>query len=418
MKRRAIKPPRAGIYHSFSMWKRRRGGMIGLLKHPDAMMNRFSSLDGLRGMAALAVALYHMPIAIRLYESPLIRDAYVAVDFFFVLSGFVIAHAYAHRLNSGEAVRDFVIRRIGRLWPLHISVIAAMVVVEIARLVFVNDLAADIRPPFQGETSLEALFANIFLVHTWGMPASWNIPSWSISAELFAYLAFAAVCLLAPRHARLVAVAIFVVCAAILVYAVGDLPLFHRLDVLKACGGFFTGTLAYAAFARTGRPNWSVAQGTAIEIVTLAAVLGILALFIQPQLGILTAPLFAVLVYVFAAERGLISRLFAIRPLQFLGTISYSIYLTHGLVITAFTAGGRALGKLLDQNFRTPSIELFGLGEAMLVDFGRFWLNDLYALAFVGVVIGLSTLTWRFIELPGQRAFAALAVAHREQRTA
>src|SRR6218665_3646823 len=113
-------------------------------------MTRYSSLDGLRGIAALAVALFHLPIAMSLYASPLIREAYVAVDFFFVLSGFVIAHAYTTRLNSADAVRDFVIRRVGRLWPLHISVIAAMVVVEVARLIFVHQLAGDLRPPFSG----------------------------------------------------------------------------------------------------------------------------------------------------------------------------------------------------------------------------------------------------------------------------
>ncbi len=373
-------------------------------------MNRFSALDGLRGVAALSIALYHLPIAMSVYASPFIRHAAFAVDFFFVLSGFVIAHAYADRLTSVESVRSFVVRRIGRLWPLHIVVLLAMLAVELGRLAFVSQLGGDIRPPFSGETSLEALFANLFLVHAWGQPASWNIPSWSISAELFAYLAFAGVCLLAPRHARLAATTIVLASAAALIVFHTDHAVIERLDILRACCGFFAGTLAYAAFARNGRPAWSVLPATLIELAVLASALMLIA-GIAASSGpeILATPILALAVYVFAAERGYLSRLLATPPLQFLGAISYSVYLTHGLVITAFTAGGRTIGKLLGESFRTPSQLLYGEGDAMLVDFGRFWVNDLYALAFVATVIVLSAITYRFVELPGQRRFANLA---------
>jgi peptidoglycan/LPS O-acetylase OafA/YrhL len=54
-------------------------------------MVRFGALDGLRGISAVAVALLHLPVAFHLFGSPVVREAYVFVDFFFVLSGFVIA---------------------------------------------------------------------------------------------------------------------------------------------------------------------------------------------------------------------------------------------------------------------------------------------------------------------------------------
>jgi peptidoglycan/LPS O-acetylase OafA/YrhL len=363
-------------------------------------MNRFRALDGLRGVAALAVALFHLPIAFSLHDSPLIRQSYVAVDLFFVLSGFVIAHAYFGRLAGLESARDFIVRRIGRLWPLHIAVIAAMVVVELARLAFASTLGDDLRPPFSGETSIEMLLANVFLVHAWGMPTSWNIPSWSISAELFAYLAFAAICVWTPRRALLAAAVIVVVSALVLVAAAGNGPLLERLDIFKACIGFFAGMLVYDAFSRSTRPDWSPLRATLVEfgmLLIVVAVVGIITMTARPQLHVLTTPLFALVVYVFAIGRGAVSNLLESRPLQHLGAISYSVYLLHGLVITAFNMAARVLGRLFDTEFRTAD----GLG-----DFGQFWLNDLTTLAFLTVVVALATLTWRFIELPGQRLFS------------
>lgn len=375
-------------------------------------VTRFRALDGLRGVAALAVALYHMPIAFSLYGSPLIREANVAVDLFFVLSGFVIAHAYFGRLTNVETTRGFIIRRVGRLWPLHIAVIAAMVVVEVARLIFASKLGDDLRPPFYGETSIEALLANIAMVHAWGMPSSWNIPSWSISAELFAYLMFAGVCLWAPRRAPLVATAIVIGSALVLVAAARNEPLLERLDIFKSCVGFFAGMLVYDAFSRSTLPAWSRGRATLIELATLLgtiAVIGFITLATPPQMRVLTTPLFAVVVYVLAVGRGALSGLLESKPLQHLGVVSYSVYLVHGLVITVFNMGTRVLGRLLGTDFRTPT---------GLVDFGQSWANDLYALTFVAVVVGIATLTWQFIELPGQRLFNSWAPRQAKPATA
>ena len=60
-----------------------------------------------------------------------IRHSYLFVDFFFVLSGFVIAHAYGDRLKSPLEVWQFIVRRFGRVWPLHIAVLAAFIAVAV-----------------------------------------------------------------------------------------------------------------------------------------------------------------------------------------------------------------------------------------------------------------------------------------------
>lgn len=131
----------------------------------------FASMDLLRGTAAFGVLMYH-----GLPRSPVaMPGGYLAVDLFFILSGFVIAHAYEARLREGMPLRDFLIRRAIRLWPmLAVGAVIAMVLHggHLGMLVLMPQPAA---PTF--------LF-----------PA--NPPLWSLLFELFAYVAFA---LWAPR---------------------------------------------------------------------------------------------------------------------------------------------------------------------------------------------------------------------------
>src|SRR5580698_9043340 len=76
----------------------------------------FSALDGLRGVAAISIVVFHYSQNLG-WE--LLPNAYLAVDFFFMLSGFVLAHAYEARLRSGQAVAEFMQRRLIRLYPLY-----------------------------------------------------------------------------------------------------------------------------------------------------------------------------------------------------------------------------------------------------------------------------------------------------------
>ncbi|MBU6268749.1 MAG: acyltransferase [Sphingomonadales bacterium] len=78
--------------------------------HPG---NRLVAVDGLRGIAAICVALMHAHI-----EWTPVWRGYLAVDFFFILSGFVIARAYEPRFAAGLSVREYAMQRIERLYPL------------------------------------------------------------------------------------------------------------------------------------------------------------------------------------------------------------------------------------------------------------------------------------------------------------
>ena len=90
----------------------------------------FALLDGLRGVAALAVLWYHVNEGFAFAEATngagdgIIRSfnhGYLAVDFFFLLSGFVIAYAYDDRWNQGLTMGNFIKRRLIRLHPMLIA---------------------------------------------------------------------------------------------------------------------------------------------------------------------------------------------------------------------------------------------------------------------------------------------------------
>jgi peptidoglycan/LPS O-acetylase OafA/YrhL len=376
-------------------------------------MTRFAALDGLRGLSAVAVALFHLPLAFHLYPTALVREAYVFVDFFFVLSGFVIAHAYGARLTGGADLGEFLWRRIGRLWPLHLATLAALVALECVRLLLAPQFGDGVRPPFSGETALSELLPNALLLHGWGYNVlTWNIPSWSISAELFAYIVFGVVAVLARGRALLVAAILAAATWTVSLAIAANVPLYSALTSLRAVCGFFAGVLVYAAFTRRGAPRWPVPLATPLEVGATLLIAAYLIFIGREEITPWAMPIFALAVYIFAAERGLVSSLLKSGPLQLLGMLSYSIYLTHSLLITAFNAVARLIGRVTGIEVMAPASSLFP--DALdrhtrgdVVNFGNAWLNDLYALAFLAAVIVLSAITYRLIEVPGQKLFAA-----------
>jgi peptidoglycan/LPS O-acetylase OafA/YrhL len=80
---------------------------------------RYATLDGLRGVAAAVVLCYHTHVFRG--SAAVAPHGYLAVDFFFLMSGFVIASAYQEKLEAGFLVADFVTQRAIRLYPVALA---------------------------------------------------------------------------------------------------------------------------------------------------------------------------------------------------------------------------------------------------------------------------------------------------------
>ena len=144
------------------------------------MQNRYAAIDGLRGIAAIAVVMFH---AKGWFGAAWPARGYVAVDLFFVLSGFVIAASYEHRLRAGMTLRRFFLIRAIRLFPLYL--------IGLAAAVLVLSLAPEARDTFIGGRvmDLRALpFALLALPSPLGgsradLVYPLNFPAWSLFFE-------------------------------------------------------------------------------------------------------------------------------------------------------------------------------------------------------------------------------------------
>lgn len=162
-----------------------------LPKSPEGRPH-YNGLDGLRGIAALFVAAMHLSI---MWGRPLFTGAYLAVDFFFILSGFVIAAAYADRLAAEMTAWEFAKRRVIRLWPLFILGLAIGAAYQIPR-------ALSGLFEVHGPAAILSAALGVFMLpspvglggHGWLYPI--NVPAWSLFFELIANFAYG---VLAPR---------------------------------------------------------------------------------------------------------------------------------------------------------------------------------------------------------------------------
>ena|ERR1700730_5639017 len=87
---------------------------------PKTGLHSFPALDGVRGVAAILVALFHLRNRFLGFNNFPGGDGYLAVDLFFVLSGFVLSHAYLPRFQNGMSPSQFMKARLIRLYPLYI----------------------------------------------------------------------------------------------------------------------------------------------------------------------------------------------------------------------------------------------------------------------------------------------------------
>lgn len=314
------------------------------------MKHRFEVLDIFRGMFASLVFLFHLgPFA----NTPILNNRFVEnsdmfVDFFFVLSGFVIAYSYQSLADWGQ-FRLFLKKRVYRIYPLHFVMLMAFVGMEVAKnmlspYIKVNNL---VNPA----NSVYTFFTSLFLINSTPVPGvkdvSWNIPSWSISAEMMAYLVFGSlvVCIHQTRQFRTrnAWYGLMIVVSLTALWSVSNsFQINYSFDYgfLRGILGFFTGVLCFNLFSNTHVQvrEWSPALFSVAEVVSLFLIgLSIYNGEVMKPWGAVFEILFFICIYTFSFERGIFSKgLKSVSLLHKLGQYSYSIYMTHALLISLF----------------------------------------------------------------------------------
>ena len=372
---------------------------------------RFEALDAWRGVCAILVVIFHFASVLpsALDGSMLVRNAYLFVDFFFVLSGFVLCHAYRDKVVNGAGFAQFVVRRFGRVWPLHAAVLLALLcaVAVIGALPHPQSLALTWH---SNDYALNALLPNFLLLNALNLDVTgWNGPAWSIGAEFYTYLLFALLVLFVRR--RLVALSIVLSLAALtfIFWRAPDL-MNSTFDygTIRCIAGFFVGVAAYHVYERLGRS--SMRRATVLELAAIALVVAFVAGAGQgpDAVGVmsLAAPLvFGAAVVIFAGEEGLMSCLLRARPFRALGRYSFSIYLIHQPMLILLCYALWLAGYDGMEFHAAGALPSLGTGNLLLAD-------------FVLAVVLVAAATYRFIELPARgRIYRAAEIGPRRRRT-
>jgi peptidoglycan/LPS O-acetylase OafA/YrhL len=379
-----------------------------------------ANLTPLRGIAALLTVIFHVDLMLgsggdmllRFQDSMLISRLYLMVDFFFVLSGFVMCHVYGTWFAEGVSrgrFRQFTVARFARVYPLHLFALLSVVVIfsVSARAGIPNS------PVLQTENSLYSFITNLLLLQSMNLHQwfSWNHAAWSISTEWWMYMLFPFLVrpfLNLKPVGRLAVVlgcflgyvaitmwlfqAVTVTPALAFMFGNGPAPANNTINVAFQFGfvrclcGFVLGMMMYQSYRDAWGKAW-LGNGYTLLLLTLG--LGLCLHFAIPDvLSMCFVPLI-VLSAAYSSQR--IDRVFAAKPLQRLGDWSFSIYLVHQpmlFIIGSFVAY-QTLGK--------PATG----GPPPKPDMLTGWLM---CLAFILLTLLVASLTYRFVEVPARKA--------------
>ena len=385
---------------------------------------RFHVLDSWRGVAALLVAIFHLNVLSAIYSLDFIRNAYLFVDFFFVLSGFVIAHSYGDRMATLDGVGTFALRRFSRLWPLHAVVLVAFVIAESGKALMAARGASFYAPPFSGSTAPNAVFMHLAFAQAMGIQdhLTWNPPSWSIAAEFWTYMIFAATLHVAEtRFARvrfaaegLLAILLIGSAAVLLRYSERGMDVTFDLGIFRCLCGFLIGHFVYRLWQVCPR---DIFDSPLVEVAVLIATVGFVSIAGRSPYSFFAPLVFAVVVLVFAYEAGPVSRLMTNRGNEWLGRISYSIYMWQAFIIFNLIDRPVSIIEKITHRILTTTDASSALGgeAGKLIVLGGHLMPPLVTALYLAVLVVVASISYRWIERPGQDWFRA-AMPKRDKR--
>lgn len=319
----------------------------------------FHKLESMRGVAACLVVLFHSPFAFYDRSTAFVANCYLFVDFFFILSGFVMSHAYGDKIGRGLGFTNYIALRLGRIYPLHLFMLLVWVpFILIKQYLYVHGYGG--RDQFD-DNNLVTFVANLFMVHSAGFTdvLSWNQPSWSISAEFFAYFAFYFITSALDRKGRLYLPLLIVVVCYAFIFRLDrrDFDITYDFGFIRCLGAFYLGVLLFRL--RPYVTGWLA--GRAMNPLEILAVLLMVSsvMFTAGSEAMLACTLlsFSLALLVFSSEQsGWLGRALHGGIMRKLGLWSYSIYMVHKIILIATS-------NVLEYGFKLPVKEPWGMAS-------------------------------------------------------
>lgn len=344
--------------------------------------NKLDALTTTRFIAGLSVVFFHGGRGLYLLNlfpiDPLMRPGFPAVNYFFVLSGFVMAMVY-YRPGQKFNFREYFTARFSRVYPLYIFSFAVT-------CLYYLDILSRIES--------DKVWANLLLYQAWfpQYATSFNIVSWSLSAEVFFYILFPFLAILSMRlpAKRVIGLSLGFWVFSQLVYPLialwlglgaryflGYFPLFHLNSFLLGIAG--------GVWYRTEAPKrphtvavnlgWMALSLAIISAGLIAREFGLIYAFLL-DVGLLS-PFFLIFILTLALDRTVVSKALSHPWLVLLGDASYATYMLHILIRWVMEKGVIALG--------------------IPITYGQF-----FAFLYLPVVFIISILIFLFIERPAR----------------
>lgn len=358
------------------------------------MKQRFEALDAFRGLCALFVVVFHMRLVGSITELDFFRGSATFVEFFFVLSGFVLAHGYGFKENLNFVT--FMKSRFFRVYPLHFFMLVVFIALELGKLFAYKYSGLKFGDEaFTTSTAIVELVPNLLLIQSWTPftnPLSFNYPAWSISIEFYMY-ALLFLSIVSFKSYKIVSWFFISLIAFCLIYLESSVLV---STVLAGLSCFFGGSFTYVIYKKISHLKQSYTLGTFIEVTLLVCIVLIIQSKIEYR-SIIAPVLFMLTVLFFAFESGLVSKLFKVKVLQYAGKLSYSIYMIHAAIILCLTSIAMILQKVMGIKITST------IRNIEFLDFGSSIINNLVVVLILALVIGLSKLTYNHIELKGQQ---------------
>lgn len=308
-----------------------------------AETQRYNVLDTYRYFAAIGVVIYHFEANFQQFlKSPTdaLHSFHLLVDFFFVLSGFVLMHTYGGRIGSWSDFTAFMRKRLARVYPLHF--VTTLVFVALALVVKIYAL-----PTNHPETlDLSLTPSHLLLVHAWGLSdhPGLNFASWSISSELFVYLLFPLFALLLARLGgwKTLMLAVAFAIAMTLIRNAFGLRTWTQATFdfgnLRAVPTFLAGMAIYVLVtqAPARRLSWFWPHVYALALVAL--------MLLRVNEYVVVALVPGLIALLALAERGGAPTVLGNRFFHTLGDASYGVYMIHAIVINLMLVALRKTG--------------------------------------------------------------------------
>ncbi|MGM9506511.1 acyltransferase family protein [Larkinella sp. GY13] len=346
---------------------------------------RFKVLDTFRGIAAIMVIFFHMKsFGIHFANTnKFIGQSDIFVDFFFVLSGFVISYSNLARLNYYSDIALFLKKRFFRLYPLHLFTLFLALGYELFRF-GIDRYVVKIEDPIFVKENLLTFIGNLTLTQALGIFAyvSWNVPSWSISAEFYVYLVWAVFLVILRKNIIVLSFLFFPIIFYFIWLHNGNIIYTYDYGLIRCLYGFLVGMITYKIYNLTPFTFIKSHYYSFIELTSL--VLTLYFVINYSAFNNWLMPLwFATVIVIFSNEKGIVSVFLSKGTFDFLGRYSYSYYLNHYLVL------------------RVVNLIIF-----KLIKIPHTLTNELvYSIICLSIIHFMSTLTYYHIELKFQTLY-------------